>query len=1015
MPTLSGMLDGETVTATVTDNKGTNAGDNGTATITALSSSNYVVKDADKTHDWEIQKNSETTKDDLEDKQKPTANNLTYNGGDQALVTGPAAALPTGYTGVKYGTKGENDEIVWSDTVPTGKDAGDYTVYVKYVGDDNHADFEGDPINVTIDPKAVVVTPTAETSSKTYGDADPAFAYTADGLVGTDTLTGALARAAGDDVGEYAFNAGTLANPNYTVSVAEGSVFTIEQKAMDPPATPQASAPEHNKIVVQNGVAGAIYEVLDSMDRVIATVTANSDGVLNITNDKILGGQEYTVRAHTPASDTNHKDSDPVVSGKVTTPPETTSEDAVTEETTKGEDGKYTSSITIDPTVAGTEYVVVPKGTRPDWTTAKESENGEPITFDNLDPGTEYEVISRVAEKDDGTPASEASAPTSVTTTPAPIGSDSIETTKDTLTIKDPEENTQYTVKDNKGNTVATVTVAPDGSITVEPTGKAEKDDSGNIVVKELDPNKTYTVTSKKTDDEGNPVSGESEPVKAMTAKAAPESPVQDQKVGEAGNDGSINGVDDTMEYSVDGGNTWISVPDGATEIPGLSKGDVLVRYEAVPEKKDADGNVVTPAQPASEPKKVTVSDKDAGPAAPTGIETSSETNKITVTKPKNTDPANPVYEYSIDGGTTWQTTPDFTKDKDGNNLKPGTVYPITVRVKETPTTMPSEPATVNAATSPAPISDDQIETTGTTMTIKDPQPNTQYDVKDNNGNTVATVQVDENGDVKVVKGDAKKDEDGNIVVSGLDPDKKYTVSASVIDKDGNVISDPSEPVEEATDPAGKYIPDVEVNTGVPAVKVEGITSELAKALCTDDEKAKVLDGQNAYLFLELTNIDNTVSSEDKSLVEALAANLANGSVVARYIDISLFKKVGNAERTQLHSTNGKKIKFTLNIPAELRNKDKDIERTFYLIRVHDGKAEVLAKTTGDKLEFESDLFSTYAIAYNDKDISDDSGSGSSKGVRTGDGAMVYLWAGVLFAAAVLFLILVYRRRRTER
>ena len=52
---------------------------------------------------------------------------------------------------------------------------------------------------------------TAAAKSKTYGDADPALTYTASALNGSDSYTGSLARAAGENVGAYAINQGTLA------------------------------------------------------------------------------------------------------------------------------------------------------------------------------------------------------------------------------------------------------------------------------------------------------------------------------------------------------------------------------------------------------------------------------------------------------------------------------------------------------------------------------------------------------------------------------------------------------------------------------------------------------------------------------------------------------------------------------------------------------------------------------------------------------------------------------------
>lgn len=86
------------------------------------------------------------------DAQKPTAKtDLVADNTDQALVTAPDS-LPEGYTKVQYSLDGET----WTDAVPTGKDAGDYTVNYKYVGDSNHNDFQGEPLTVTI--KTLTVT-----------------------------------------------------------------------------------------------------------------------------------------------------------------------------------------------------------------------------------------------------------------------------------------------------------------------------------------------------------------------------------------------------------------------------------------------------------------------------------------------------------------------------------------------------------------------------------------------------------------------------------------------------------------------------------------------------------------------------------------------------------------------------------------------------------------------------------------------------------------------------------------
>ncbi len=85
-----------------------------------------------------------------------------------------------------------------------------------------------------ITPKAITVTANAG-QSKTYRQADPTFAYTittGGPLVSGDSFTGALARTAGENVGPYAINQGTLAlNANYALTYA-GANFTINPAAL---------------------------------------------------------------------------------------------------------------------------------------------------------------------------------------------------------------------------------------------------------------------------------------------------------------------------------------------------------------------------------------------------------------------------------------------------------------------------------------------------------------------------------------------------------------------------------------------------------------------------------------------------------------------------------------------------------------------------------------------------------------------------------------------------------------
>ena len=96
------------------------------------------------------------------------------------------------------------------------------------------------------------------------------------------------------------------------------------------------------------------------------------------------------------------------------------------------------------------------------------------------------------------------------------------------------------------------------------------------------------------------------------------------------------------------------------------------------------------------------------------------------------------------------------------------------------------------------------------------------------------------------------------------------------------------------------------------------------------------------------------------------------GYTIGQYIDISLYKYMtvdGVTDNgVQLHST-ADKIKIAVQIPENLINKDTKVERTYYIIRYHDGKAEIIEGTYDEKTQtftFETDKFSDYAIAYKD-------------------------------------------------
>ena len=162
----------------------------------------------------------------------PTANALTYNGTEQALVT---AGKTTGGT-MLYRLDGSK----WSEQLPTAKNAGKYTVWYKVQGNAEYADVAEQSLPVTVAKKSVTVTAldksaytgsTAPDLSSPKADKD----YKVEGLVGADTLSGTvtLTYAQTPDMsktGQTKINiTGTLSNDNYAITYVPGMLTVSNQ------------------------------------------------------------------------------------------------------------------------------------------------------------------------------------------------------------------------------------------------------------------------------------------------------------------------------------------------------------------------------------------------------------------------------------------------------------------------------------------------------------------------------------------------------------------------------------------------------------------------------------------------------------------------------------------------------------------------------------------------------------------------------------------------------------------
>lgn len=157
----------------------------------------------------------------------------------------------------------------------------------------------------------------------------------------------------------------------------------------------------------------------------------------------------------------------------------------------------------------------------------------------------------------------------------------------------------------------------------------------------------------------------------------------------------------------------------------------------------------------------------------------------------------------------------------------------------------------------------------------------------------------------------------------------------------------------------GNVKADVIIDEGAPALSATNM-DKVAEAVLAAEEKAKVASGAEAKVWLEDAALsEDKVPAEDAAALKSACASL--GLTPGAWLDISLRKQVGGGEVIAVHRSSVA-VAFTLEVPEGLRATG----RTFHLLRYHDGDVSELGRTTGDAIEGESELFSTYLIAYSD-------------------------------------------------
>ena len=218
---------------------------------------------------------------------------ITVTADAQTKVYGDADPVLT-YK-ITSGVLGTSDKFTGALTRAVGENVGTYAIQQGTLALNGNYTLTYVGANLSISKAAITVTANAQ--NKVYGAADPALTYTVTtgALVGTDKFTGALTRAAGENVGTYAIQQGTLAlSSNYTLTYT-GANLTIGKAAITVTANAQnkvygAADPTLTYTVTTGALVG-----VDKFNGALIRVTGENVGIYAIQQGTLALSSNYAL------------------------------------------------------------------------------------------------------------------------------------------------------------------------------------------------------------------------------------------------------------------------------------------------------------------------------------------------------------------------------------------------------------------------------------------------------------------------------------------------------------------------------------------------------------------------------------------------------------------------------------------------------------------------------------------------------------------------------------------------
>lgn len=260
--------------------------------------------------------------------------------------------------------------------------------------------------------------------------------------------------------------------------------------------------------------------------------------------------------------------------------------------------------------------------------------------------------------------------------------------------------------------------------------------------------------------------------------------------------------------------------------------------------------------------------------------------------------------------------------------------------------------------------------------------------VREHNGNlTKLTTSVSENGTLTfetnqfstyfIVK-TAKKADNGNAKTEKSSNTSSTTASSAAGSTD-NAIT--------AQSVSGE---------GVPAINIANAADQLLNlAKLSEDENKAVKAGNKTQFVLSASGM--TPTKEEIALIQSVLGNNAIG----QYLNLNLTLKISGRADRQITDLSAP-MYIAITIPQNLVNHDSSIERTYRIVRIHDGVATLIDGTydaATNQFTFATDGFSTYALVYEDVNT-----TLTGRSPKTGDNSLWMVWTLILCAGcSILF------------